>query len=211
MKIVILGASGKTGRELVSQALEAGHEVTALVRAPEKMNIEHPDLKVVKGNAKDLQSLEAAFVGNEAVLSALGAAARHPDYHLMRGAAEAIGKAAQDTGLRRVIILASFVALPERLSFIVRQATKLALGKIIADTRDMKQYLDTTDLKWTIVHATRLTQKPRSDNVRVVPAGEKVRAGDSIARADVAAFMLSQLSDNAFAQQPVLITGKLRV
>ncbi len=207
MKIVILGASGKTGRELVGQALDAGHEVTAVVRSPEKMDIKHPKLKVMQGDAKDSISLERVFAGNQAVLSAVGSTPKHPDYHLMHGTAEAIDRASRATGLRRVVILTSFVALPERLSFIVRQATKLGLGKIITDTQAMKRYLAATDLHWTVVHATRLTNKPETGNVHVVPAGKRVGASDSIARADVASFMLGELDDRKFAKRSVLITG----
>src|SRR5947208_16200457 len=68
LRILIVGATGGTGRELVRQALEQGHQVTALVRKPKKMTLEHPNLRVVRGNVRDYESVENAMRGQSAVL-----------------------------------------------------------------------------------------------------------------------------------------------
>jgi NAD(P)-dependent dehydrogenase (short-subunit alcohol dehydrogenase family) len=72
LRILIVGATGGSGRELVRQALEQGHQVTAFVRKPKKMKIEHPNLRITKGNVGDYASLEEAMRGQSAVLCALG-------------------------------------------------------------------------------------------------------------------------------------------
>src|SRR5947209_4682446 len=72
MNLLILGATGGTGRALVEQALERGHVVTAFARDPSKVRARHPNLRVVKGDILDLGSLESAIRGQDAVLSALG-------------------------------------------------------------------------------------------------------------------------------------------
>src|SRR5713101_45491 len=72
LRILIIGATGGTGRELVRQALEQGHQVTALVRKPKKTKLEHPNLRVVKANVHDYDSVESAMRGQSAVLCALG-------------------------------------------------------------------------------------------------------------------------------------------
>ena len=72
MKIIIFGASGRTGLPLVTQALAAGHNVTAFVRNPNKIQISHAKLRVVQGDLDDAESIEAAIAGHDAVLSALG-------------------------------------------------------------------------------------------------------------------------------------------
>src|SRR6266849_3375846 len=72
LRILIVGATGGTGRELVRQALEQGHQVTALVRKPKKMKLEHPNLRVVQGNVHDCDSVESAMRGQSAVVCALG-------------------------------------------------------------------------------------------------------------------------------------------
>src|ERR1700674_2093698 len=72
LPILIIGATGGTGRQLVRQALELGHQVTAFVRTPARLKIEHPRLRIVKGNVLDYASVESAMQGQNAVLCALG-------------------------------------------------------------------------------------------------------------------------------------------
>src|SRR5256714_13142707 len=72
LRILIIGATGGTGRELVRQALEQGHQVTALVRKPKKMKLEHPNLRIAQGNVLDYASIESAMRGQSAVVCALG-------------------------------------------------------------------------------------------------------------------------------------------
>src|SRR5829696_6094888 len=74
MKLLIFGASGKTGQHLVSQALEQGHMVTAFARTPAKIKLQHQNLHVVQGNIADFSLVESAVKGQDVVLSALGAA-----------------------------------------------------------------------------------------------------------------------------------------
>ena len=71
-RILIVGATGGTGRQLVAQALERGYQVTALVRNPSKLAVEHPRLTVVRSDVLNPASLGAAMQGQEAVVSALG-------------------------------------------------------------------------------------------------------------------------------------------
>ena len=72
LRVLVIGATGGTGRELVRQALEQGHQVTAFVRKPAKLKIEHPNLRVAQGNVRDYASVESAMRGQNAVLCALG-------------------------------------------------------------------------------------------------------------------------------------------
>src|SRR5436190_5626994 len=72
LSVLIIGATGGTGRELVRQALEQGHQVTAFVRKPKKLNVEHSNLRIAQGNVLDYASVEAAMRGQSAVLCALG-------------------------------------------------------------------------------------------------------------------------------------------
>src|ERR1700704_5009398 len=72
MKLLIIGGTGGTGNELIKQALEQGHSLTALVRNPEKMKITHQDLKIIKGNVLDFDKVQEAVAGQDVVLSVLG-------------------------------------------------------------------------------------------------------------------------------------------
>ncbi len=72
MKLAILGATGKVGRALTAKALEVGHEVTALVRNPAKLEISHAKLRVLQGDATNAGDIASLVQGQEAVLNALG-------------------------------------------------------------------------------------------------------------------------------------------
>ena len=208
MKLAILGASGRTGQHLLQQALEAGHEVTALVRNPSRIITRHDNLRIVQGNAKDAEALARAFKGQDAVVSAVGISVRGRDYDLMQASAKAIIAAAKASGIQRVIMMSSFVGLPDRLDFITRQLTKTAMGKIIADIQAMQEEFARSDLRWTTVYAVRLTDKAKTGKARVVPEDKRVGPSHSITRADVASFILHELENDQHIQKTVLITGK---
>jgi putative NADH-flavin reductase len=78
MKVVVFGSTGGTGRQLVEQALEEGHQVTALARHPEKFPMQHEHLRIVQGDVLDSDCVVAAVSGQDAVMSALGTKQRGP-------------------------------------------------------------------------------------------------------------------------------------
>jgi putative NADH-flavin reductase len=102
MKIVVFGASGGTGIEIVKQALEAGHDVTAFVRNPDKMTARSPKLRLVQGDVMDPYIVEKAVAGQEAVISALGPT-RPPVADMMKTAAQNIVAAMHKAGIRRLV------------------------------------------------------------------------------------------------------------
>src|SRR4051794_17092135 len=102
MKVVVLGATGGTGRELVKQALELGHDVTAFVRDPAKLKIEHERLSVVQGNMLDTASLEKAIIGQDVVVSALGSPGLGKSTDLSEGTANII-RAMDKAGVKRLV------------------------------------------------------------------------------------------------------------
>jgi len=102
MKIVVFGASRGVGLEVVKQALEAGHTVTAFVRSPEKFTMKDAQLIVFKGDAMDADAVEKAIAGQEAVISALGPA-RPPIPHMMEISAKNIVAGMKKHGVRRLV------------------------------------------------------------------------------------------------------------
>jgi putative NADH-flavin reductase len=104
MKLVIFGASGRTGQHLVRKALAAGYEVTALVRTPQKLEIVDPALRIVQGDATDPEAVNQAVAGNQVVLSALGPTRTSGD-DMLNKAMKNILAAMKQHGLRRVIVL----------------------------------------------------------------------------------------------------------
>ena len=201
-KILIIGATGGTGRQLVQQALDQGHQVTALVRKPEKLKIEHPNLRVMQGNVLDYSSVERAARGQSAVLSALG----HkrflwPTRILSRGT-ESILRAMKNCQVPRFICETSLgvgnavgrLGLPPTLVFV-----PLILPFYLWDrVRQEKLIADATAIDWVIVRPPILTNAPACGKYR-----HGFNVGNyiwprRISRADVADFMLRRLNDDSY-------------
>ena len=197
MNLVVFGASGGTGRELVRQALAQGHHVTAFVRDPRSFP-EHDALRVVVGDATDAQPVTNAIIGQDAVLSALGSRSLG-DRTLLPESMKQILPAMKLNGVRRLIVLgaagvgpgaANNLSAPTRLVMQLVGAT--LLRNPFASQRAMQELIRRSDRDWTIVQPPRLLNSAGRGIWRVeadaLPAG-----GVRIARADLATFMLAQL------------------
>jgi uncharacterized protein YbjT (DUF2867 family) len=182
MKLTIIAATGGVGRQLLTQALDAGHDVTAVARNPAKLPVEPP-----AGRAARIITAGIATPGTAAIIAAMRA-----------------------TGVRRIIaISASPVATtpsPGRPDppkhdpgdgFIMRQVgvrvAKALFGKVYDDLARMEDVLRESGLDWTVLRPPQLTGKPFTGHYRTA-VGQNVRGGRSIPRADVARYMLAVLS-----------------
>src|SRR5260370_41340247 len=150
MNLVVLGASGRTGRLVVEQALAAGHTVTALVRPPEKLITGNSNLHVVTGEATDTSAASRALQGADAVISTLGGKGS-----VIADSTPAIVAAARGTGVSRVVVLSSFAVERDRLDAVTRLLTGIAMGAVIKDKSAGEQVLRRSGLEWTIVYASR--------------------------------------------------------
>lgn len=201
MNILILGATGSTGRRVLSQALKAGHSVTVLVRAPTKLPVDITNLRVVQGDATDVASVVDAMSHNDVVISVLGAA----NTSLITDSTRAILAAAKVTGLKRVIMMSSFAVNRTQLKAATKFLTGMMKG-MMADKVRGETLLRRSGLDWTIVYATTLTNDARGGDVRIVLPTEKLSLRNKIARADVAAWMLEELKDKAYVKRNVTIS-----
>jgi uncharacterized protein YbjT (DUF2867 family) len=200
MKIIILGANGKTGVELVKQALDAGHAVTGLVRKVDpKTN--NPKVRYVTGDATNTQSVVEASKGSDAIVSVLGGT----NMSLISSAMKAVVASSKATGVKRVILMSSFGVETNRLQGLVKLMPTLG-KKMINDKVAGEDILRKSNLDWTIVYATILTNDPKGSGVRVVPSGEKISMKNKIARADVAAWILNEAEKNEYAKADVTIS-----
>lgn len=200
MKVLILGATGGTGLELVKQALAAGHDVTAFVRDPIKLKIVDERLKVVQGNILDVESLERAIPGHDAVISALGSPGLGPSTELSDGTRNIID-VMERSNVKRLIFETTVGVgdSREHLSWFARLFFfPLVIKNIVADKEIQERLIKESSLNWTIVRPGRLTNGPRVGRYR---EGEQINAdahSRSISRADVAEFMLRQLIDDRY-------------
>ncbi|MDB5167275.1 MAG: yhfK 1 [Candidatus Saccharibacteria bacterium] len=204
MKLLILGAAGRTGALLVNQALAAGHTVTGFVRGSDGTTIEIPGITTIVGDARNVADLEKALKGQDAVISTLGSS--KPGDRVIAASTKSLITAAKSQGVKRVIMMSSFLATQNfQPNPIVKFALRL-MGSIVADINSGEGQLRGSDLDYTIVYATRLTNEPLNPHYRIVSETEKVGTTDSISRADVAEFLLKQLSDITHVRKSVLIT-----
>lgn len=204
MKLTIFAATGGVGRQALEQAIAAGHEVTAVVRNPEKLSEE---VRAVTANLAtvDPAALETAVEGADAVLSGLGRRSAS-DADIAPQSTRAIVRAMQATGVRLIVAVSaapiSTVPSPGRPhppkhdpgdGFFVRNLlgplTKAALRGPYADLALMEDVLRDSGLDWTVVRPPRLTDKPLTGAYRTA-YGQNLRRGLSISRADVAHLML---------------------
>jgi putative NADH-flavin reductase len=205
MKVVILGAAGKTGAELVTQALAGGHTVVAFVRVGEKVTPQ-PNLGVVEGDARSEADLAIALTGADAVVSSLGSM-KAGDALILRSTQALIGAAAANN-VKRVVMMSSFLVTPNnKPTGLMKLFTPLLKG-MVADKASGEDMLKGSDLDWTIVYATSLDKAPKGGVVRIVPEDEVVGMKNGIARADVATYMLAALADQSLVKKAVLITVK---
>ena len=205
MKLTIFAATGGVGRQLLEQAVAAGHDVTAVVRSPEKLS--GLPVRVVRADltAADPAALESAVSGADAVLSGLGPRSNADAGIAARGTA-AIVAAMQATHVRRIVVVSAApvgtVASPGRPrpprhdpgdGFFMRHlfshvATAL-FGKVYTDLALMEDILRDSGLDWTVVRPPRLSNKPGTGRYRTA-YGQNVRGGWIVPRADVAQLML---------------------
>lgn len=203
MKLLILGAAGRTGTLLVDQALAAGYTVTAFVRDTDTSS-HRSDVTTIVGDARHQADLEKALAGQETVISTLGSS--KPGDRVIAASTRALIAAAQATKVRRVIVMSSFLAVENfKPNPIIKFALKL-MGTIVADITSGEALLRQSDLEYTIVYATRLTNEPVAAKYRIVSDHDTVGSIDSISRADVADFMLKHINDQTLIKKSVLIT-----
>lgn len=208
MKIVVFGASGGTGREITQQALAAGHAVTAFVRNPAKMDVQHLDLILVQGDVLDAAAVEKAVAGQHAVISALGPT-RPPVPGMMETAAQHIVAAMQAQGVRRLISTTGAGVRdpqdqPGWFDHFMKGLLTLMAGDVLRDSAANVAVLRASDLDWTIVRFPRLMDGPRTGKYRVGYLGKN--AGRQISRADGADFVLAELVAGQYIRQMPVVS-----
>ena len=201
MNLVVLGATGGTGRLVVEQALAAGHTVTALVRSPEKLATSQPNLRVVTGSATDVESVAGAMEGADAVISTLGGGGS-----VIADSTAAIVAAARQAGVRRVIVLSSWLVERDRMSTLLRLASGVAMGGLIKDKSAGEKLLRQSDLDWTIVYASTLGDGPATGST-ILPEGANWSMSQRISRADVATRLIESATSSQHGDRIVRITG----
>jgi len=207
-RLFILGATGRTGRALQAQARERGHSVTAFVRSPEKIGEVSPGVTVRKGDPCDAAELQAAMVGHDVVISALGPPGLGRST-ILSDAARATVRAMKGAGVQRLLV-ASVGMLFDDAGTIGLILRRTILRNIARDSAAMEGILESSGLDWTIARPPRLTNGPLTEGY--VTADGRVPSDSrlSMSRADVAAFLLDEAERPAHRHRIVGLSTPLR-
>ena len=206
MKLTIFGATSVTGRHLVEQALQAGHEVTAFVRDPSKLDVRHEKLKVVTGDALNADAVENALKGSEAVLSTLGP--RGKPAVMAAESTKNIVSAMEKYGLKRLVVTSvAGVPVPQdkRGSNLLSALIKLFLRDVFTDRENQLAVLESSTLDWIAVRIPRLTNEAARGSVTAFFGNPSPAM--KVTRADLAEFMLKQLTDDQWLRQAPIISN----
>lgn len=201
MRIAVFGATGTVGRLVVERALQEGHEVTAFTRSAAGVTQRHERLRVVEGDVLDTYSVQRAVEGQDAVLISLGNGRKGV---VRAGGTKAVIDAMNRTGVKRLICQTTLGVGDSRgnLNFLWKYVMfGLLLRPAYADHVRQEQYVQASDLDWTIVRPSAFTDGPRTGSYRRgFPADERGLAL-KITRADIADFMIEQLTDTTYLRQ----------
>ncbi len=202
--IALFGATGKTGRHVLAQALEAGHTVRALARRPESLEVAHDRLTVIAGDVLDATAVRETVRGADVVVSVFGQVKGSPAT-LQTDGTQNIVDAMRAEGIRRIISLsggglpAEGHDQPKTPDTIIKWLLKRLSPQVLADAESHLAVLRASGLDWTVARGPRLTDAPATGTYRVGWVG--VNASTQIARADLATFILTQLDDTTFVHE----------
>jgi putative NADH-flavin reductase len=204
-KIAVFGATGGTGRQIVEQALAQGMQVTALVRDPSKLPIQNALFKVVKGDVLDRSAVESTVSGVDAVFVSLGNTANNPDMVVSQGTAMVV-TAMQAAGIRRLIVISSLGVgdSKDHIPLFFKAIIATALRKAFQDKEAQEKLVMASRLDWTIIRPSGLSDGPATGSYR---SGDVKATGNTVARADVAAFALAQLQSDQYLHKTPGIAG----
>ncbi|MER3390701.1 MAG: NAD(P)H-binding protein [Microcella sp.] len=207
--IALFGGTGKTGRHVLAQALDAGHTVRALARRPESLELTHDRLTVIAGDVRDAAAVRQTVTGADAVISVFGQVKGSPPTLQTEGT-QVIVDAMADEGIGRIISLSGGglravehdqPRLPDR---IIRFLLQRLSPQVLSDAESHLAVLRASHLDWTVARGPRLTDAPATGSYRVGWVG--VNASTQIARADLASFILTQLDDRQFIHEMPFIS-----
>ncbi len=211
MKIVVFGANGPTGRLLTAQALAAGHHVTAVTRRPAEFPLTHAGLTIVEADVFDPDAVDAAISGSDSVLSTLGVPFGRQPITAYSAGTQHIASAMARHGLSRLVVVGSSAVDAEdspEAGFFFNKVLQPFITRVIGktaydDMRRMESLVRATDLNWTIMRASGLFDTSKVTDYSVT---ENWTGGRFTARADLAAAMLQQLTDDRFLRTTAAVS-----
>lgn len=200
--ILILGASGGIGRKCVELALAEGHQVTAVLRTPSKLDLKHPNLQLVKGDISDPDSFLPYLENKDAVISAIGVSGGFgkdkPTTLYSEGNRNVLREMKKAGVSRAFFISASTLEVSPVVPFFIRLVIRFVVQKLLKhmyeDLRRMESIIKKSDANWTIMRPPELTDKPLTGHYRIA-INTFLKDGLKVSRADLAHFMINNIAN----------------
>jgi len=209
MKVLVIGGTRGTGREVVAAAHAAGHELTLLARNAERISLPVTGVRIVVGDAGDADDLERAVAGQDAVVWTVGVGPTRRPVHLFSRSTQFLLAAMAKHRVRRLVCVTGIGAGDSRGhgGFLYDRIIQPLFMKTVYEDKDRQEaMLRGSDLDWTIVRPGALTNGPATGLARALTDLSGVTAG-KVSRADVAAFIVENLETGEFRRTAVLLTN----
>jgi len=212
MTITIFGATGRMQHLLVQQALDTGHKVIGYARTPSKMTIQHPNLTLIKGTMLDKTAIEEAVEGSDVVIETVGCVSE---------GTKLIIQAMKKFKVKRLIVVSTSNAkdskdLPDKKFALLLGMTRGVLKLLglfnrqyrnaVSELRKIAEIVRNSDLDWTLVRVAGLNNNARSNHVKSGYLGQG-RLSFTTSRADMADFLLQQVTDSTYIKQSPAISS----
>ncbi len=207
MKVLVVGAAGKTGQAVVAQAVQEGHEVTAFIHSEGSFGITGVEVRV--GDAVDKGAMEDAVLGQDAVIDTVGGKTPDQPTTLETDVATAIVAAMQHHGVHRLVVT-SVVGEGESIANTppsIKELMETFLRGSTQDKAGMEDVVSNSRLDWVITRPPVLTDEPATGDVRILSPDNRDQA-HSLTRSDLAAFLVAQLTSNDHLRQAVTIANR---
>jgi uncharacterized protein YbjT (DUF2867 family) len=216
MKVLVFGATGGSGRAIVSRLLDAGHDVTAFVRDPGAMDAAD-GLTIARGDATEPEDVAPVVPGHDAIVISLGQ--RPEPFEWLPGRRRSVPARVCEAGTRaivdavpagaapRLVVVSAFGVGDTRdtAPWYIRLYLRLFMGELMADKERQEALLKATDLDYVLVQPVALTDGPATGTWLADPAG-RIRKSQ-VSRADLAAFIVTELGQHRHRRETVAFSG----
>jgi uncharacterized protein YbjT (DUF2867 family) len=204
MKILVIGATGLTGKFAVKKLLARGHHVTAFARNPSDVKETHEHLEVVQGDARDQDSLDRAVLGKDGVLVTFGPRSLEKD-DLQETLSRNLLMAMKKANVKRIVELSAWGAGSSKpqMKFVFKVIRNTFLKNMFDDKERGEELLTKSDLEWTLARPGRLKDEPARGGIKASLDGSGITAWMN--REDVAEFMCDEIEKNAWVRKAPLI------
>ncbi len=203
MRLIVFGATGRTGKHVMRSALDRGHEVTAFARSPRKIGRD-AGVPVVQGDVMDRNSVANAVRGHDGAIVALGSIGLRDRTTLSTGTKNVVDGMTRHHVERLVVLSAAGVGESWRqVPLLARVMFRTLLRNILADHAAQEALVTASSLDWTVVRAAVLQDGPASNDVIATNTGKVSR----ISRADLAAFLAEEIGAGAYRRQAIAVTS----